>query len=81
MLAMNKNLSKQIFVKNNIKTPNFFYIDEKNYSKISLANKIKINKLTFPIVIKPNDEGSSIGVKICKNLKVLKSAFKILKKI
>ena len=80
MLAMNKNLSKQIFVKNNIKTPNFFYIDEKNYSKISLANKIKINKLTFPIVIKPNDEGSSIGVKICKNLKVLKSAFKILKK-
>ena len=80
MLAMNKNLSKQIFVKNNIKTPNFFYIDEKNYSKISLANKIKNNKIKFPIVIKPNDEGSSIGVKICKNLKVLKSAFKTLKK-
>ncbi len=80
MLAMNKNLSKNIFIENNIRTPNFFYIDEKNYSKTNLANRIKINKLNFPIVVKPNDEGSSIGVKICKNLKILKGEFDSLKK-
>ena len=38
--------------------------------------KIRKNKLNFPIVIKPNDEGSSIGVKICKNLNSLKTQFK-----
>ena len=37
--------------------------------------------MKFPIVIKPNDEGSSIGVKICSNVKILYKVFKSLKKI
>ena len=37
--------------------------------------------MKFPLVIKPNDEGSSIGVKICKNLRSLKKEFVFLKKI
>ena len=41
-----------------------------------LKKKIKKNQLRFPIVIKPNDEGSSIGVKICKNLALLKKEFR-----
>ena len=28
----------------------------------------KNKKINFPLVIKPTNEGSSIGVKICKNL-------------
>ena len=35
--------------------------------EIDIRKKIKKNKLNFPIVVKPNNEGSSIGVKICKN--------------
>ena len=35
--------------------------------------------MKFPLVIKPNDEGSSIGVKICKNLVSLKRNLKSLK--
>ena len=31
-------------------------------------------------MIKPNNEGSSIGVKICKNLKILKKEFGVLRK-
>ena len=77
---MNKNLSKKLFIKNKIKTPNYFYIDEKTYPSINFIKKIKENKMKFPVVIKPNDEGSSIGVKICKNLRILKKEFKILKK-
>ncbi len=34
--------------------------------------------MQFPLVVKPNSEGSSIGVKICKNLIILKKAIKIL---
>ncbi len=80
MIAMNKNLSKKLFIKNKIKTPNYFYIDEKTYPSINFIKKLKENKMKFPIVIKPNDEGSSIGVKICKNLRILKKEFTILKK-
>ena len=47
---------------------------------IDLREKIK-NRLSFPIVVKPNNEGSSIGVKICKNFKSLIREFKKLSKI
>ncbi len=80
MIAMNKYLSKQLFIENKIKTPHYFYIDEKTYPSINFSKKIKENKIKFPVVIKPNDEGSSIGVKICKNFKILKKEFNVLKK-
>tara|TARA_B100000579_G_C22810582_1_gene845008 strand:- start:1226 stop:1870 length:645 start_codon:yes stop_codon:yes gene_type:complete len=77
---MNKYFSKQIFIKNNIRTPNYFFLNYKDYSNVNLQKKIRQNKLKFPIVVKPNDEGSSIGVKICKNLGLLKKEFKNLRK-
>ena len=80
MIAMNKYFSKQLFVKNKIRTPNYFFLSNKDYPNVSLMKKIKKNKLKFPIVIKPNDEGSSIGVKICKNIKLLKQELKKLQK-
>ena len=33
--------------------------------------------MTFPIVIKPIDEGSFLGVKICKNINDLRRSTKI----
>tara|TARA_B100001996_G_C18639637_1_gene585119 strand:+ start:9 stop:662 length:654 start_codon:yes stop_codon:yes gene_type:complete len=80
MIAMNKYFSKQLFMKNKIKTPNFFFLNSKDYSSVNLKKKIKKNKLVFPIVIKPNDEGSSIGVKICESFSLLKKEFNKLKK-
>tara|TARA_B100000586_G_scaffold264916_1_gene235897 strand:- start:1034 stop:1963 length:930 start_codon:yes stop_codon:yes gene_type:complete len=76
MITMNKYFSKQLFIKNRIRTPNYFFLNRKDYLSVNLMKKIKKNKLNFPIVIKPNDEGSSIGVKICKNLNSLKTQFK-----
>ena len=63
--AKNKDLSKLIFRKNNMKVPKYFLL-EKN-KKVSLNKKMKKNKIRFPIVIKPVNEGSSLGVHICKN--------------
>ena len=80
IIAMNKYFSKQIFIKNNVRTPNYFFLNYKDYSNVNLQKKIRQNKLKFPIVVKPNDEGSSIGVKICKNLGLLKKEFKNLRK-
>ncbi len=76
MIAMNKYFSKQLFIKNKVRTPNYFFLNRRDYSNVNLRKHIKKNRLSFPIVIKPNDEGSSIGVKICKNLSLLRKEFK-----
>ena len=80
MIAMNKYFSKQIFIKNKIRTPNYFFLNKDDFSVANLKEKIKKSKIKFPIVIKPNDEGSSIGVKICKTYSSLNHAFNSLKK-
>jgi len=78
--AMNKIISKEIFKKNKIKSPEYFVFEKENYNKIKLKKFIKRKKIKFPIVVKPINEGSSIGVKICKNIldlnKSTKSLFK-----
>ncbi len=80
MNAMNKSISKKIFIKNNIKTPSYTLVEKKNFSNTKIENNLKNKKLKFPMVVKPNNEGSSIGVKICKNLKILKKNIKNLLK-
>ncbi len=80
--AMDKEISKKIFIKNKILTPKYF-IYHFNKTNNELINIIK-NKISFPVVIKPINEGSSVNVFICtksnlKNkLKVLKSYKKII---
>ena len=72
-IAMDKEISKKIFIKNKIKTPKFFtYSYDEPISNI--VNKIN-KKLKFPVVVKPINEGSSVNVYITgkKNLsKILK---------
>ena len=76
-LAMDKVLSRVIFKKNKLKVPKYFLI-EKNY-KGNVEKKIKSKKIKFPIVIKPNNEGSSLGVYICKNKKNFKKNYNKIK--
>jgi D-alanine-D-alanine ligase len=68
---MDKELSRLIFIKNNIKVPNYLLLQKKN--KLNLNKKID-----FPIVIKPINEGSSLGVSICKNKRQFMSKYKKL---
>ena len=77
--AMNKFISKGIFLENKILTPKYVTLKSmKNESHLKkLLTKKKIN---FPVVIKPVNEGSSLGVKISKNLKELVKFTKLLLK-
>jgi len=68
-LAMDKELSRIIFKKSNIKVPKYFLF--KNNLQRNLNKTIKTKKIKFPVVIKPVNEGSSLGVYICKNKKQL----------
>ena len=78
--AMDKIISKEIFKKFKISTPKYFSINSVKYSFSSLKKSIKNLKTTYPLIVKPSNEGSSIGVKICKNLKELKINTEILLK-
>ena len=76
--AMNKISSKEIFKKNKIKSPKYFALHKTDSLKRELQINIKRQKIKFPIVVKPTNEGSSLGVKICKNIHDL---FKSTKKL
>ena len=79
--AMNKVISKKIFLKNSIKTPKYISVNKTNFKKNNLKILINSKKMKFPIVSKPINEGSSLGVQICKNeLTLFKSIKKLLKK-
>ena len=76
MNAMDKILSKEIFKKNRLLTPNYISINSVNYKK-NLTRNLSLN---YPLVVKPSNEGSSIGVEICKNFNQLKiSISKLIK--
>jgi len=84
-IAMDKIISKEIFIKNKILTPKYLKFNFSNdiLKKNKITNKIKL-KLKFPVVIKPINEGSSVDVFICfeknliKNLKKLEKYKEIL---
>ena len=70
-IAMDKELSKKIFIKNKILTPKYFLYSFEE-SKSNLLKKIE-KKLKFPVVIKPINEGSSVNVFICTKINIFKN--------
>jgi len=80
MNAMDKIISKKIFKKKKLLTPNYFFINAVNYQKYLKEKFLKNSSLSYPMVVKPSNEGSSIGVEICKNFNELKiSIVKLIK--
>ena len=78
-LSIDKEISKKIFIKNNILTPPYIKFSFKNNFNINNIIK-KIDKnLKFPVVLKPINEGSSVGVYIC-NKKNFNSKLKKVEK-
>ena len=69
-LAMDKEISKKIFIENNIKTPKYI-IYSYNIPSSNLISEIK-KKLKFPVVVKPLNEGSSVNVYICNKKNIIK---------
>ncbi len=70
-IAMDKEISKKIFIKNKINTPKFFSYSY-NLNNSDLINKIS-KTLKFPVVVKPFNEGSSVNVYICNKKNLIKT--------
>ena len=81
-IAMDKELSKKIFIKNKILTPKYmiYFFNKSNSELIKIIEK----KFKFPVVVKPLNEGSSVNVFICfkselkKKIDLLKDYKKIM---
>lgn len=69
-IAMDKEISKKIFIKNKILTPRHIKYSY-DYNEKKLFNMVK-KKLKFPVVVKPINEGSSVNVFICNVKNFLK---------
>ena len=80
-IAMDKEISKKIFIKNKIRTPKFITYSY-DLSTSNLIKKIK-KKFNFPVVVKPLNEGSSVNVYICNEKNIIKivNSIKNYKKI
>ena len=77
--AMDKLISKKIFLKNKIKTPKYFSLD-RNIKISSVDKKLKLKRIYYPVIVKSINEGSSLGVELCKNKKsLIKSIKKLVK--
>ena len=79
--AMNKLISKKVFIENKMLTPKYFCLFKKDFRTNTLKKKLAQNKINFPVVSKPVNEGSSLGVMISKNIIELKRKTRNLFKI
>ncbi len=71
-IAMNKDVSKQIFIQKNILTPKYNILHHK-------SSKKELDDVEFPCVVKPCSGGSSIGVSIVETKDQLLEAIKSAK--
>ena len=72
-MALDKIASKEIFIKNGIPTPGYYVIDHKSHLR---GRHHAVDRVggKFPVVVKPQFEGSSIGLSVVKSAADLPAA-------
>ena len=73
MLAMNKHFTKIIALENNVLTPNWLSINLNNSDRSKILS-YKSNKFKIPVVVKPNFQGSTLGLSIVDNINKIENA-------
>jgi D-alanine-D-alanine ligase len=68
-LCMDKNISKKIIRYEGVQTPDWIHLSKKDE-----LNLDEIDRMGYPLVVKPNSGGSSVGVMIVHDQNTLKSA-------
>ena len=78
-IAMDKEISKKIFIKKKILTPKYIKFNFNKSNKIDKKLIFMIQKkLKFPVVIKPINEGSSVNVYICSKKNFIQNLKKLV---
>ena len=74
-LAMNKAMSKKIFEREMILTPKWLMLENPDLSDFSSIRERIDSSFIFPCVVKPNDQGSTVGLTVVNAKQDLKKAF------
>ncbi|MCL2767883.1 MAG: D-alanine--D-alanine ligase [Synergistaceae bacterium] len=74
LLAMDKGISKEIFIHSGIKAPKGFIFCQ-NEETLDFSINNAVNYIGLPCVIKPCSKGSTVGVTIVNEMKDLNNAF------
>ncbi len=77
-ISMDKVMSKILFRHYEINTPKWIVV-ENNYNENDIKEQIQ-NNIGYPCVIKPNDQGSTVGLTICKSDSEIPDAVKLAMK-
>jgi len=75
-IAINKVMSKKILIYENIPTPEYIELNSASGEGLKEMVSVIEKKFDYPIVVKPNSEGSTIGVNIVQKKDQLKHAVK-----
>ncbi|MBU0559984.1 MAG: D-alanine--D-alanine ligase [Bacteroidetes bacterium] len=65
-ISMNKSFTKVMLQHFDVQTPKWFVVNKNLLDVKNISKKINEN-INYPCVIKPNDQGSAIGLTICKD--------------
>jgi D-alanine-D-alanine ligase len=65
--SMDKHITKSIIKHGGVSTANWLFVEKRNFDFNSVLKKLR-EEFIFPIVVKPNDQGSAIGLSICKTI-------------
>jgi D-alanine-D-alanine ligase len=71
-LAMNKVMSKRIFESESIPTPHYLFYEKNSDFR---SAELRINEKEYPIIVKPNAEGSTVGLTLVKEEDALETAW------
>lgn len=72
-LCMDKAFMKDILKANNVNSPIYYYFHKSTYQNVKTCAYIK-KKIGFPVIVKPANLGSSIGISVCKDENELSDA-------
>lgn len=78
-LAMDKQRTKAVLSAAGVRCPRgaFLKIDDEGYDAARARRVLAQNGLSLPVIVKPNDEGSSVGISLCEDEEDLADALHV----
>lgn len=75
-MAIDKSLTKILFQHFHVNTPKWLTINGSGYEITSIQERV-IKLIGLPCIVKPNDQGSTIGFSLVRNIEELEPAIKL----
>lgn len=76
-ICQSKVITKMILKSNNIKYIDYVYFDKLNYYSDKDKYYKMIESIGYPVIVKADQLGSSIGISVCNNVNEIKKAIEI----